>query len=80
VGTTGAVFAGPASPIEVVCSNMSATQFLFVLADDLTATTVNTVNGHAAARPAHRPIANRIPIRPRPGLPAARHARSQTHH
>ena len=74
-GGTGAVFGGPFSPIELLCTNLTASAEVFEA--DLTAVRVSSVNGAAVTgKPAHRPIMNHF--RPQLRLPAARHARSQT--
>ena len=76
-GGTGPVFASPASPIQLICTATTAS----TQADnaDLTAIEVSSVNGVAVTgKPAHPRIFNHF--KPRLSLPAARHARSQTHH
>jgi hypothetical protein len=78
--TTGAVFAGPFSPIEMVCRKYTSNT-VYALHTDLTATGLSSVTRNGArytAKPAHRPVMNRF-IPPRLGHPA-RAAHSQTHH
>jgi Collagen triple helix repeat (20 copies) len=75
---TGAVFGGPASPIELICRVRNVAFSVTVFQADLTAVRVSSVNGAAVTgKPARRPIANHF-ARPRPGLPVPRPARSQT--
>jgi hypothetical protein len=76
-GGTGAVFGGPVSPIDLVCS--ASTPSTFAIEADLTATMVSSVNGAVVkSKPAHPTIFNHF----KPGLGrfAARHAASQTRH
>jgi len=74
---TGPVFASPASPIQLICT--ASTTSLQADNADLTATRVSSLNGAAVTgKPAHPRIFNHF--KPRLSLPAARHARSQTHH
>jgi hypothetical protein len=74
---TGAVFGGPASPIELICGLASGAVSVAVNQADLTAVRVSSVNGVAVTgKPAHRPIMNHF-VRPQRGLPAARATRSQ---
>jgi len=76
-GGTGAVFGGPVSPIELLCTAKTASTSAEQA--DLTATRVTSVNGVAVAgKPAHPRILNHF--KPRLNLPAARHDRSQAHH
>jgi hypothetical protein len=77
VAGTGAVFGGPASPIELICSAFSA---VTVRQADLTALRLSSLNGAAVkGKPAHQPISNHF-FRPRLPRPAARHARAQIPH
>ena len=63
-GGTGAVFGGPFSPIELLCTNLTASAEVFEA--DLTAVRVSSVNGAAVkGKPAHPPIMNRF--KPRAG-------------
>jgi hypothetical protein len=76
-GGTGAVFGGPLSPIEIVCSTLGGGKRVFEA--DLTATRVSSVNGAAVTgKPAHPRIVNHF--KPRFGRWAPRHARAQAHH
>jgi hypothetical protein len=60
VATTGAVFGGPTSPIEVLCHNDNATVTAYDPVADLTATRVSGVNG-TVRKPAHPRIMNHFP-------------------
>jgi len=76
-GGTGAVFGGPFSPIELLCTNLTASAEVFEA--DLTAVRVSSVNGAAVTgKPAHPRIVNHF--KPRFGRWAPRHARAQAHH
>jgi hypothetical protein len=72
---TGAVFGGPRSPIELVCTTGNSSTF--AVNADMTAVRVSSVNGAVVTgKPAHPPIMNHF--KPRLG----RHTRSghsQTH-
>ena len=75
---TGAVFGGPSSPIELVCTTPGNSS-TFAVNADLTAVRVSSVNSAAVkGKPAHPPIMNRF--KPRYGRLAARSGHSQTHH
>jgi hypothetical protein len=77
---TGAVFGGPASPIELICTDRTIAVGVAVYEADLTAVRVSRLNGvPVAGKPAHRPIMNHF-VGPWRGRPAARSARSQTPH
>jgi hypothetical protein len=74
---TGAVFGAPSSPIELICAASGSS--VVAIQAEMTAVRVSSVNGAAVTgKPAHPRIFNHF--QPRPGPPAARHARSQTHH
>ena len=74
---TGAVFGGPNSPIELICTPTTPAVRVFQTA--MTATRVSSVNGAAVkGKPVHPRIFNHF--RPRPGFLAARHASPQAHH
>jgi hypothetical protein len=76
-GGTGAEFGGPNSPIQLLCYASKASTV--AVQAELTATRVSTVNGAPVrGKPARRQIMNHFNLRP--GLPAARHTRSQLHH
>ena len=76
-GGTGPVFGSASSPIQLICKASTASASAYNA--DLTATRVSSVNGAAVNRkPAHPRIFNHFNLGPR--APAARHARSQTHH
>ena len=72
---TGAVFGGPRSPIELVCTTGNSSTF--AQNGDLTAVRVSSVNGAVVTgKPAHPPIMNQF----RPRLRRlARSGHSQTH-
>ena len=73
---TGAVFGGPRSPIELICSTGNSSTF--AQNGDLTAVRVSSVNGAAVkGKSAHRPIMNRF--RPRSGRATGQASRSQAH-
>jgi hypothetical protein len=76
VATTGAVFATPQSPLVMRCDAISGS--LSEPRGAMTAVKVTSLNGQAAAPPAHPRIANRFA--PRLGRLAVRHGRSQTQH
>jgi hypothetical protein len=80
VATTGGLHAGPASPIQLICTNHTPDSAISETAANLTVTPVGSVTFYAgpAGKHAHRPVRNHFTPR-RPGLPAARHARSQAH-
>jgi hypothetical protein len=74
VATTGAVFAGPQSPLVMRCDTVSGS--LSEIHGAMTAIKVTSLNGAPAAPPAHPQIANHFAP---PGRhPAPRHTRSQT--
>jgi hypothetical protein len=69
VATTGTVFAGPGSTVEVRCHDFNSIVPVADPVADLTATRVSTVNGVAAAKPAHRRIMNGFPKKLPAGSP-----------
>jgi hypothetical protein len=71
-GGTGAMFGGPNSPIELVCTT-SGNSSTFAGAADITAVRVSSING-AAGKPAHRRPMNRFK-----GFGPAQPGRSHTH-
>jgi len=71
---TGAVFGGPRSPIELVCTTGNSSTF--AVNADMTAVRVSSVNGAVVkGKPAHPRIMNHF--KPRLGRQAARPGRSQ---
>ena len=74
VATTGAVFAGPQSPLVMRCDTVSGS--LSEIHGAMTAIKITSLNGAPAAPPAHPQIANHFA--PSGKHPTPRHTRSQT--
>jgi hypothetical protein len=78
----GAMFAGPDSPIELICNSTSRSHpanRASVSNYEITAVRVTSLNGQLANhKPAHRPVMNHFT--PRRPSRSARPARSQAHH